>query len=123
VGDGPDFKTGSGLSTRRIFHGVVSGVRDYGNRMGIPTVSGAVYFDEDFLDNPLVFCGTLGLIPVDAIHKEVRKGDRIADGRSIIELLLLDAPQGSELEIIAEGDDEDIVIAEIKQVFIDGEGI
>jgi phosphoribosylformylglycinamidine synthase subunit PurSL len=77
VGDGPGFKTGSGLSTRRIFHGVVSGVRDYGNRMGIPTVSGAVYFDEDFRDNPLVYCGTLGLIPVDAIHKEVKKGDRI----------------------------------------------
>jgi phosphocarrier protein HPr len=53
----------------------------------------------------------------------VRKGDRIADGRSIIELLMLDAPQGSELEIIADGDDEDIVIAEIERVFIDGEGI
>lgn len=53
----------------------------------------------------------------------VRKGDRIADGRSIIELLMLDAPQGSELEIIAEGDDEDLVIAEIERVFIDGEGI
>jgi phosphoribosylformylglycinamidine synthase len=60
-----------------VFHGVVSGVRDYGNRMGIPTVSGAVYFDEDFKDNPLVYCGTLGLMPVDAIHKEVRKGDRV----------------------------------------------
>jgi phosphoribosylformylglycinamidine synthase subunit PurSL len=65
------------LPPRRIFHGVVSGVRDYGNRMGIPTVNGAVYFDEDFHYNPLVFCGTLGLIPVDAIHKEVRPGDRI----------------------------------------------
>ena len=77
VGDGPEFKTGSGLSTRRIFHGVVSGVRDYGNRMGIPTVSGAVFFDDDFRDNPLVYCGTLGLLPVDMIHKEVRKGDRV----------------------------------------------
>lgn len=53
----------------------------------------------------------------------VRKGDRVADGRSIIDLLLLDAPEGSELEIIAEGEDEDVVIAEIEQVFIDGEGI
>jgi phosphoribosylformylglycinamidine synthase len=83
VGEGPAFKTGSGLSTRRVFHGVVSGVRDYGNRMGIPTVSGAVFFDEDFRDNPLVYCGTLGLMPVDTIHKEVRKGDRVvmAGGR------------------------------------------
>jgi phosphoribosylformylglycinamidine synthase len=73
----------TGLTSRRIFHGVVSGVRDYGNRMGIPTVSGAVYFDEDFRDNPLVFCGTLGIMPVDAIHKEVRPGDLIvtAGGR------------------------------------------
>jgi|WetSurMetagenome_2_1015567.scaffolds.fasta_scaffold39812_2 phosphocarrier protein HPr len=53
----------------------------------------------------------------------VRKGDRVADGRSIIELLMLDAPQGSELEITAEGEDEDVVIAELEQVFIDGEGI
>jgi len=65
------------LPPRRIFHGVVSGVRDYGNRMGIPTVNGAVYFDEDFHYNPLVFCGTLGLIPTDAIEKEVRPGDRV----------------------------------------------
>ena len=77
LGEGPEFKTGSGLTTRRIFHGVVSGVRDYGNRMGIPTVSGAVVFDEDFRDNPLVFCGTLGLMPVDKVAKEVRAGDRV----------------------------------------------
>jgi phosphoribosylformylglycinamidine (FGAM) synthase-like enzyme len=70
-------KTGSGLSTRRIVEGVVSGVRDYGNRMGIPTVNGAVVFDPDFKENPLVFCGTLGLIPQSAIAKEVRSGDLI----------------------------------------------
>ncbi len=70
-------KSMGGLSTRRIFHGVVSGVRDYGNRMGIPTVNGAVYFDDDFKDNPLVFCGTLGLMPVHTIEKAVCPGDRI----------------------------------------------
>jgi phosphocarrier protein HPr len=51
----------------------------------------------------------------------VRKGDRTADGRSIIELLMLDAPQGSELEISADGQDEDVVIAEISRIFIDSE--
>lgn len=78
-----DEKTGSGMSPRRIFHGVVSGVRDYGNRMGIPTVSGAVYFDEDFRENPLVFCGTLGIMPHQAIPKDVKPGDKIvmAGGR------------------------------------------
>ena len=34
------------MHPRRIMKGVVSGVRDYGNRMGIPTVNGAVFFDE-----------------------------------------------------------------------------
>ena len=42
------------LHPRRVIKGVVSGVRDYGNRMGIPTVNGAVYFDPRYLGNPLV---------------------------------------------------------------------
>ncbi|HEY3788526.1 MAG TPA: AIR synthase related protein, partial [Urbifossiella sp.] len=51
------------LHPRRVLKGVVAGVRDYGNRMGIPTVNGAIVFDERYLANPLVFCGTIGLIP------------------------------------------------------------
>lgn len=65
------------LSPRTVLEGVVGGVRDYGNRMGIPTVAGAVYFDELYLANPLVFCGTVGLLPRDAIEKKVSKGDAI----------------------------------------------
>jgi len=57
------------LHPRRVMRGVVSGVRDYGNRMGIPTVNGAVYFDEKYLGNPLVFCGTIGLLPIDKCRK------------------------------------------------------
>lgn len=57
-----------------IMRGVVRGVRDYGNRMGIPTVSGAIQFDETFIYNPLVFCGTAGLIPTADIPKEVQAG-------------------------------------------------
>ena len=53
------------LHPRKVIKGVVAGVRDYGNRMGIPTVNGAVCFDQRYLANPLVFCGTVGLIPVD----------------------------------------------------------
>lgn len=72
------------LHPRRVLKGVVSGVRDYGNRMGIPTVNGAIYFDERYLANPLVYCGCVGLIPRDRIHKEARAGDRIvvAGGRT-----------------------------------------
>ncbi len=65
------------LHPRRVMHGVVAGVRDYGNRMGIPTVNGSLTFDERYLANPLVFCGTVGLIPVGMEHKEVRPGDLI----------------------------------------------
>jgi len=65
------------LHPRRVMKGVVSGVRDYGNRMGIPTVNGAVYFDERYLGNPLVYCGTLGLIPKTLAFKAARSGDLI----------------------------------------------
>ncbi len=65
------------LHPRRTMLGVVAGVRDYGNRMGIPTVNGAVVFDDRYLANPLVFCGTVGLVPVGMEHKEVMPGDLI----------------------------------------------
>ncbi|MFH1259449.1 MAG: phosphoribosylformylglycinamidine synthase subunit PurL [Elusimicrobiota bacterium] len=65
------------LHPKRIFKGVVAGVRDYGNRMGIPTANGAICFDDDFLGNPLVYCGTLGLIPNDKCFKKVAPGDLI----------------------------------------------
>jgi len=61
----------------RVLRGVVKGVADYGNRMGIPTVSGAVVFDPRYLGNPLVFCGCVGLMPRSAIEKGARPGDRI----------------------------------------------
>ena len=65
------------LHPRRVMKGVVSGVRDYGNRMGIPTVNGALYFDERYLGNPLVYCGNVGLIPRDKCAKEPQPGDWI----------------------------------------------
>ncbi|HZL99921.1 MAG TPA: phosphoribosylformylglycinamidine synthase subunit PurL, partial [Planctomycetota bacterium] len=72
------------LPPRRVLTGVVAGVRDYGNRMGIPTVNGAVCFDERYVGNPLVYCGSIGLLPVDRLHKEVRPGDLVlvAGGRT-----------------------------------------
>jgi phosphoribosylformylglycinamidine synthase len=65
------------IHPRRILEGVVAGVRDYGNRMGIPTVNGALVVDGAFWANPLVFCGTVGVLPAGKAHKEVRPGDRI----------------------------------------------
>lgn len=43
-----------------IEEGVVEGVADYGNKMGIPTTAGAVVYDPDYVANPLVFCGCVG---------------------------------------------------------------
>ncbi len=65
------------MHPRRILRGVVAGVRDYGNRMGIPTINGGVWFHERYTANPLVFAGTVGLIPRDCVHKEVHPGDLI----------------------------------------------
>jgi len=65
------------LHPRRVARGVVSGVRDYGNRMGIPTASGAVLFDERYVGNPLVYCGTIGILPRGFHEKAARTGDRI----------------------------------------------
>ncbi len=65
------------LHPRRVIKGVVSGVRDYGNRMGIPTVNGAVYFDPRYLGNPLVYCGNMGMIPVGMEEKSVKPDDLI----------------------------------------------
>ncbi len=61
----------------RTLRGVVAGVRDYGNRMGIPTAGGGIWFDDDYRLNPLVFCGTVGIMPRWAVEKGVKPGDLI----------------------------------------------
>jgi phosphoribosylformylglycinamidine synthase len=65
------------LHPRRTMTGVVSGVRDYGNRLGIPTAAGAIWFDPAYRCNPLVFVGSLGLMPKSSVDKRIRPGDVI----------------------------------------------
>jgi phosphoribosylformylglycinamidine synthase len=65
------------LGPERVMRGVVEGVRDYGNRIGIPTAAGGIYFDDGYLLNPLVYVGCAGLIPADKIEKRVVPGDLI----------------------------------------------
>ncbi|MBL9076145.1 MAG: phosphoribosylformylglycinamidine synthase subunit PurL [Planctomycetes bacterium] len=60
-----------------VLKGVVAGVRDYGNPMGIPTVNGSVHFDENFVGNPLVYVGNIGILPTARAHKQVHRGDAI----------------------------------------------
>ena len=65
------------LHPRRVMKGVVGGVRDYGNRMGIPTLNGAVLFDDRYLGNPLVFCGNIGIMPKDKCFGDAQEGSLI----------------------------------------------
>lgn len=49
------------LHPRLIESGVVAGVADYGNKIGLPTVAGAVLYDPGYLANPLVYAGCIGV--------------------------------------------------------------
>ena len=76
------------LSPEHIMNGVVAGVEAGGNCSGIPTPQGFVYFDDRFAGKPLVFVGTIGLIPREingkpGHEKKANPGDKIvmAGGR------------------------------------------
>ena len=65
------------LHPQRIAGGVVAGIGDYGNKLGIPTVNGAVLYDEGYLGNPLVFCGCAGLLPIGKHPRAAQVGDLV----------------------------------------------
>jgi len=70
------------LHPKRVMEGVREGVEHGGNKSGIPTVNGTVVFDERFLGKPLVYCGTLGLMPMTinnhkGYEKLALKGDHV----------------------------------------------
>lgn len=77
------------MHPRRIMEGVCRGIEQGGNKSGIPTVNGSVLFDDRFLGKPLVYCGSVGIMPAmirsKASHvKEIAAGDLIviAGGRT-----------------------------------------
>ncbi|MBN2391457.1 MAG: phosphoribosylformylglycinamidine synthase subunit PurL [Anaerolineae bacterium] len=63
------------LHPRRIARGVVAGIEDYGNKMGIPTVNGAILYHEDYVANPLVYCGCVGIAPKGVHRTEAQPDD------------------------------------------------
>lgn len=65
------------LHPNEIIAGVVSGVSDYGNKMGIPTVNGGVHFSDGYATNPLVYCGCAGIAPKGVHSTTPQVGDRI----------------------------------------------
>ena len=76
--DLPDTELPTGvLHPRRIRDGVVAGIGDYGNKLGLPTVNGAVLYDEGYVGNPLVYCGALGILPHGSHPTEPQVGDRV----------------------------------------------
>ncbi len=60
-----------------IYRGVVAGIGHYGNNIGIPTVNGAIYFEEGYVGNPLVYCGCIGILPLHLYIKNTQPGDAI----------------------------------------------
>ena len=66
------------LSPKRILDGVVAGVNSGGNCSGIPTPQGFLYFDNKYQGKPLIFVGTVGLIPKkSSAVKRAKPGDYI----------------------------------------------
>ncbi len=67
--DGPD-----GDRVRYLFAGVVRGIGDYGNCVGIPNVGGEIYFDSAYEGNPLVNAMAIGIMRADELIKGVAEG-------------------------------------------------
>ncbi|MBC8098087.1 MAG: phosphoribosylformylglycinamidine synthase [Armatimonadetes bacterium] len=65
------------LHPRRIAEGVVAGIEDYGNKMGIPTVNGAIVYHPGYTANPLVFCGCVGILPHGSHRSQAQADDLI----------------------------------------------
>jgi len=60
-----------------VYMGVVAGIGSYGNNMGIPTVNGAIYFDESYVGNVVVYCGCIGLLPLKKFRRNAKQNDII----------------------------------------------
>lgn len=60
-----------------LMRGVVDGIGHYGNNMGIPTVNGAICFDEGYVGNIVVYCGCVGTMPTDSYVRDQKPGDVI----------------------------------------------
>lgn len=65
------------LHPRRIRSGVVAGVGDYGNKLGLATVNGAVFYHPGYTSNPLVYCGCIGIGPRDNYPRRPEPGDHV----------------------------------------------
>lgn len=58
------------IHPKKLLKEVVRGVRDYGNRMGIPTNNGSVHFHNDYRAKPSIIVGAYGIIPKSQVNKK-----------------------------------------------------
>lgn len=78
-----DYMPADLLRPAQLLEGVHQGVEDGGNKSGIPTLNGAIHFDQDYAGKPLVFVGTVGAMPpklasgTATSEKNARPGDLI----------------------------------------------
>lgn len=61
--------------TKYLFKNVVKGIGDYGNCFGVPTVSGEIYFDESYTDNPLINAMAVGIVEIGETASATSKGE------------------------------------------------
>ncbi len=66
--------------TKYLFSHVVKGIGDYGNCFGVPTVSGEVYFEECYQDNPLVNAMAVGIVK----HNETATATAMGTGNPVL---------------------------------------
>ena len=81
----PELVPESLLHPRRLRDGVHQGVIDGGNQSGIPYGNGWEYFDDRYIGKPLVYCGTVGVLPkkingISGADKTIKPGDLIVMG-------------------------------------------
>ncbi|PKL07401.1 MAG: phosphoribosylformylglycinamidine synthase, partial [Spirochaetae bacterium HGW-Spirochaetae-7] len=76
-GTPPEAVPPGSLHPRLIASGVVAGVQDYGNKMGVPTVNGGIHYHRGYAANPLVYCGCAGIAPRGRHPRRQAAGDRV----------------------------------------------
>jgi phosphoribosylformylglycinamidine synthase len=76
-------RTNPALSPKRIMEGVIDGVKVGGNCSGIPTPQGFVYFDDSYRGKPLIYVGTIGLMP-RAINGKQSHVKRAKSGDAVV---------------------------------------
>ena len=83
---------------RHLLNGVIAGIADYGNLIGVPNVGGEIMFDKSYSGNPLVNAMCVGLIESNAMDLNHKNGARINSARAFSgdRLLLVGAKTGRD---------------------------